>query len=136
MIFLTRSRAAAEGALSDVDEAAFELIEPKGKGRPDVNVPARMAGEPSSDPVVLVGGVVVNDEVDVELGRHIGVNCGAGRRELLMAMAGVALGDDRRCCTVPLTMSTGLSKDISGAVERISQTLQRPAIGIAHGHRY
>ena len=36
MIFLTRSRAAADGALSDVDEAAFELIEPNGKGRRDV----------------------------------------------------------------------------------------------------
>ena len=48
----------------------FELIEPKGKGRRDVNVPARMAGEPSSDLVVLVGGVVVNDEADVELRRH------------------------------------------------------------------
>ena len=92
MIFLTRSRAAADGALSDVDEAAFELIEPNGKGSRDVNVPAWMAGEPSSDLVVLVGGVVVNDKVDVELGRRIGVNCGAGRRETPDGDGGACIG--------------------------------------------
>jgi len=82
----------SDGTLSDVDEAAFELIEPKGKGWRDVNVPARMAGEPSSDLVVLAGGVVVNDEVDVELGRHIGVNCGAGRRETPDGDGGACIG--------------------------------------------
>jgi hypothetical protein len=55
--------------------------------------------------------------------------------ELLMAMAGLALGYDRRCCRA--------IHDVNGALEEhfwgggaTSQTLQRPAIGIAHGHRY
>ena len=51
-----------------------------------------MAGEPSSDLVVLVGGVVVNDKVDVELGRRIGVNCGAGRRETPDGDGGACIG--------------------------------------------
>ena len=129
MIFLTRSRAAADGALSDVDEAAFELIEPNGKGSRDVNVPAWMAGEPSSDLVVLVGGVVVNDKVDVELGRHMASIVAQEGEKLLMAMAGLALGDDRRWLHRPLTMSTGLSKDMSGAVERIRKPYNAPLLG-------
>jgi len=49
--------------------------------------------------------------------------------ELLMAMAGLGLGDDGRCCTMPLTMSTGLSKDISGAVERLRKACNAPLSG-------
>ena len=88
-----------------------------------------MAGEPSSDLVVLVGGVVVNDKVDVELGRHMASIVAQEGEKLLMAMAGLALGDDRRWLHRPLTMSTGLSKDISGAVERIRKPYNAPLLG-------
>jgi hypothetical protein len=44
---------------------------------------------------MLAGGVVVDDEMDVELIRPIGFRCGVGSEELLMTMAGFALGDDR-----------------------------------------
>ena len=39
-----------------------------------MNVPTRAAGEPSSDLGMLVSGVVVDDEMNIELGRHIGLD--------------------------------------------------------------
>ena len=66
--------APTDRALGDEGEEAFDLIEPGGVGGREVKVPARTAGEPSSDLGMLVGGVVVDDEMDVELGRHIGLD--------------------------------------------------------------
>jgi hypothetical protein len=60
-----------------------------------VNVPARTACQPSSDLGMLVGGVVIDDEMDVELGWHVGLDVTQEGEELLMAMARLALGDDR-----------------------------------------
>jgi len=79
--------------LSESEEAS-DLVEPRGIGGREVNVPARMAGEPSFDLGVLVSGVVVDDEVDVELGRNIGVDLAQKPQELQMAMAVLALGED------------------------------------------
>ena len=42
------------------------------EGWREVNMPTRTAGEPSSDLWMLVGGVVVDDEMDVQPIRHIG----------------------------------------------------------------
>jgi hypothetical protein len=44
---------------------------------------------------MLVGGVVIDDEMDVELGWHVGLDVTQEGEELLMAMARLALGDDR-----------------------------------------
>ena len=63
-----------DGALGDECEEPFDLVEPGRVGGREVNVPTRAAGEPSSDFGMLVGGVVVDDEMDVELDRHIGVD--------------------------------------------------------------
>jgi hypothetical protein len=89
-------RAATDNALSDVGEEPFDLVEPGGVGRREVNVPTRTACEPSSDLGMLVGGVVVDDEMDVELGWHVGLDVTQEGEELLMAMVGFALGDERR----------------------------------------
>jgi hypothetical protein len=88
-------RAAADSALSDEGEEAFDLVEPGGISRREVNVPTRTACEPSSDLGMLVGGVVVDDEMVVEVGWHAGLDVTQEGEELLMAMAGFALGDDR-----------------------------------------
>jgi hypothetical protein len=87
--------AATDGALGDECEEAFDLVEPGGIGGREVNVTTRTAGEPSLDLGMLVGSVVVDDEMDVELGRHIGLDVTQEGEELLVAMAGFALGDDR-----------------------------------------
>ena len=88
-------RATADGALGDEGEEAFDLVEPGGVGGREVNVPTRTACEPSSDLGMLVSGVVVGDEMDVELGRDICLDVTQEGEELLVTMAGFALGDDR-----------------------------------------
>src|ERR1700680_3588987 len=67
------------------------MVEPGGIGGREVNVPARTACQPSSDLGMLVGGVVVDDE----MGWHVGPDVTQEGEELLMAMARFALGDDR-----------------------------------------
>jgi hypothetical protein len=98
-IFSTRvgggiERAATDSALSDEGEEAFDLVEPGGVGGREVNVPTRTACEPSSDLGMLVGGVVVDDEMDVELGWYVGLDVTQEGEELPMTMTGFALGDD------------------------------------------
>jgi len=87
-------RATSNSALSDESEEAFDLVEPGGVSGREVDMPTRAAGEPSSDLGMLVGSIVVDDEMDVELGRHIGLDVTQEGEELLMTMAGFALGDD------------------------------------------
>jgi hypothetical protein len=55
----------------------------------------RMPREPGFDPWMFVGGVVVRDQMDFEVGRHVAVEVIKEREKLLMAMARLALGDDR-----------------------------------------
>ncbi|KRP90396.1 hypothetical protein AOQ73_25110 [Bradyrhizobium pachyrhizi] len=43
---------------------------------------------------MLVGGVVVDDEMDVQLGRHVSFDVTQEGEELLVAMARFALSDD------------------------------------------
>ena len=88
-------RAATDGALGNKGEEPFDLVEPGGVGGREVYVPAWTAGEPSSDLWVLMGCVVVDDEMDVELVRHIGLDVAQESEELLMTMTRFALGDDR-----------------------------------------
>jgi hypothetical protein len=55
-----------------------------------VEVPTRTTGKPGSDLGVLVGGVIVDDEMDVEFCWNIGLDVPQEGEELLMAMAGFA----------------------------------------------
>src|SRR6516162_7294510 len=45
-------------------------FKPGGAGRREVQVIARVVGEPSFDGRRLVGGVIVEHQMDVEIGRH------------------------------------------------------------------
>src|SRR5260221_2290889 len=87
-------RAAADGALGDQGEEALDLIEPGSIGRREVKMPARPPCEPRPDFGVLVGGVVVDDEMDIEFCRDIGLDVPEEGEELLVAMAGLALGEN------------------------------------------
>ena len=88
-------RAAPDRLLGDEREPALDLIEPAGVGGGVVDVVARMAGEPGFDLRMLVGGVVVGDQMDVEIGRDVAVEMIKKGEELLMPMARLALRDDR-----------------------------------------
>jgi len=57
-------------------------------------MPTRTAREPSSDFGMLLGRVVVDNEMDVELGRHIGLDVTQEGEEFLVTAAEFALGDD------------------------------------------
>src|SRR3954452_2297215 len=56
-------------------------------------MPARPAGEPVADQRGLVGGVVVHDEMDIEIIRHIGLDRVEKFAEFGGAMAREALAD-------------------------------------------
>ena len=60
-----------------------------------MNMPARTPGEPVADRLRLVRRVVVHDDMDVEIGRNVGLDMIQELPELRAAMAPVALSDDR-----------------------------------------
>ena len=62
--------AAADQLVGQEAEPAFDLVDPGGAGRGEVHVEAGVAGQPGLDRRGLVGGVVVADQVHVELGGH------------------------------------------------------------------
>ena len=63
--------AAADGALSDEGEPALDLIEPAGIGGSEVQVKAGMVGQPGFDLGMFVGGVIVHDQMEVEVGGDV-----------------------------------------------------------------
>jgi len=77
-----------------------------------VHVPARALGEPVADRPGFMGCVVVHDDVNVEVGRHVALDLIQEFAELVRAVAGHALADDgarfhierrkQRCRSVPL----------------------------------
>ena len=60
-------RTPPNGSLGDDVEPDLDLVEPGGVGRGVVDVEARAGGEPAADLGVLVGRIVVDDQMDVEL---------------------------------------------------------------------
>ena len=77
-IFDAGEGAAAHGLFSDVREEALDLIEPGAIGRNEVNMPSWATSQLRLDPRVLVGAVVVYDQVHVQACRYIGFD---GRRK-------------------------------------------------------
>ena len=88
-------RAAPDGLLSDQSAPALDLVEPAGVGRRVMNVIAPMACQPRLDPRMFMGGVVVRDQMDLELRRNVVVEVIKKREKLLVAMTRLTLGDDR-----------------------------------------
>ncbi len=62
-------RASADGLLGDDSEPAFDLIDPGGASRGAIHVVSGPARQPRFDFGVLAGGVVVDDEVDIQVAR-------------------------------------------------------------------
>ena len=71
-----------------------------------MEVPARPRGEPGLDLGMLVGGVVVEDDVDLEVGRHGLLDRAQEAKELLVPVPRAALRQD-------------------GAVEQVESSEQR-----------
>lgn len=78
-------RATADGLPRDEPEPALDLVDPRGVGGCVMHVVTGPAGQPRLHLGMLVGGVVVNDQIDVESDRCRATRarwrrCGAGRR--------------------------------------------------------
>ena len=86
--------AALQAPLGELGEEALDGVEPGAGGRREVEGPARMAGEPSPDLRVLVGGVVVEDGVDQLAGRDRGLDGVEEADELLVPVALHVAADD------------------------------------------
>ena len=52
--------------LGDLGKEALDHVEPRGRSRREVQVKARMPLEPAFTAGVLVGGIVVDDQMQVE----------------------------------------------------------------------
>ncbi len=88
-------RTAPDGLLRDQGEPALDLVEPACVGRGVMKVEARMPRQPGFDPRMLVGGVVISDQMDREPGRKVAVEVIKKGAKFLVAMARLALRDDR-----------------------------------------
>ncbi len=60
--------------IGELAEEAFDQIKPGGAGRSKVQVDARVLGHPRGNDRMLVGGVIVNDQVQRELRRSLAVD--------------------------------------------------------------
>src|SRR5258706_72818 len=86
-------RAAADSHARDLEEPAFDEIQPRATGRHEVKVHARMTAEPPSHGRALVCAQIVQDEMQVlALWRH-GVDAAEELDKLLTAVAPSALAD-------------------------------------------
>ena len=79
--------AALEPLPGQFGEEAFDGIEPGGRGRGEVEMEPRMPFEPGADLGMLVRGVVVDDQVQLPLGRGLAVDLVEEADEFLMPMA-------------------------------------------------
>src|SRR3984893_2717861 len=85
--------AAAELLLGEGREPALDLVDPGGVGGCVMDLEARMAEEPVLDQVGLVSAVVVEHQVDIEVGRHLLIDSLQEAFELGRAMAAMGLSD-------------------------------------------
>ena len=86
--------AALDLLVGEQREPAFDLVEPGGAGRGEVEVIARVAGEPRFHGRGLVGGVIVEHQMDVEIGRPGLLDRGQELAEFDRAVTLVAAADD------------------------------------------
>ena len=76
-----------QSAPSEPREEGFGRVEPGARGRREVEHEARMATEPAHHLGMLVGGVVVEDDVDQPAGRHRPLERIQETEELLVPMS-------------------------------------------------
>ncbi len=78
-------------------EEAFNEIQPRRRGRREVEVHARVLVEPSHNGRMLMGGVVVENDVDVELGRNGTLDFAQKSEKLLVPVAWHAFVEHFTC---------------------------------------
>lgn len=101
-------------SLCDEVEPDFNLVKPGRIGWRVVHMPTLMKGQPSLYPWVLVCGIVVDHQMNIELGWDAFLYMPEKAQVFLMSVAGLALGDDvavgdvqsrKECCrAMPLVV--------------------------------
>jgi hypothetical protein len=79
--------ARADDLGGDFAKEAFHQVKPRGRGRNKMEMKTGMTLKPSGNLGVLVGRVVVADDVKLELGSDLLVDLAQEGQPLLMAMA-------------------------------------------------
>lgn len=79
----------ANGLLGDPTEPEFHLVEPGRIGRGVMDMVAGARCQPQPHLRVFVRGIVLDNEMDCQLPRHIGLNVPQKRQEFLMPVAAV-----------------------------------------------
>jgi hypothetical protein len=108
-------RAAMQALLGRITESALEQVQPRARGGREVQVKARMATRPTLDIEMLMGRVVVYDQLQVPLGGRLVVDPLQETDELLVLVLRDEAADDR---TVQRRKG---GKQYSGEVTRINK---------------
>src|SRR5262249_59731965 len=85
--------AATHLALGEQAEEALNLIDPGSRGGGEVDVPAGAFGEPVANALGLVRAGIVDDEMDIEIVRDLGLHRVEELAELLRTMPPEATAD-------------------------------------------
>ena len=85
---------AADLLLGQQSEEPFNLVDPRSRGRREVDVPPWSPGKPITDQACLVGSRVVDDDVDVDVIGNILLDEIEEAAELSCAMSRQAFADD------------------------------------------
>jgi hypothetical protein len=83
---------AFEAAAGEFGKEPFDRVEPRGRGRDEMERPARVPGEPSAHFGMLVAGVIVEDHVDQPAGRDVVFETVQEAEKLLVPMAAAYTG--------------------------------------------
>lgn len=107
----TRKGSSVDPTPGNLTEEALDLIEPARTRRREVQNKAGMAREPALDLRLLVSRVVVEHEMNGQVGRNVGIDPAKESQELLMPVTSMAGTDDfsrrniergeQRCDAVP-----------------------------------
>ena len=86
--------AAANLFFGEIGEEALDLVELRGRCRGVVDLPARSLSEPVADRLRLMAGHIVDDDVDIEIVRHTGLDRVEEGAELARPMSRKTAADD------------------------------------------
>lgn len=87
-------RSAADRLVSNQAEEALDQIEPGAVGRDEMHVPVRPSREPGLHSGVLLGAVVIDDAMNIQVGGDGFVDLAQEGQKLLVSMARLALGQN------------------------------------------
>src|SRR3954454_8430872 len=89
----TAMNAAADRLFGECGKEALDLVQPGTAGRGQMHVPARTLRQPVADQRGLVRGIVVPDQMHVEIMRHADLDLIEELAEFLCPMTWIALAD-------------------------------------------